>query len=67
LKAKVTVNGFELDVDVPLTGELISQGLAVKHQLIENEAMLFVFEKPGKHSFWMKERHEITNQYYLAR
>ena len=31
------------------------QGLAVKNQLKENEAMLFVFEKPGKHSFWMKD------------
>ena len=55
LKAKVTVKGFELNADVPTTNELMSKGLAVKNQLKENEAMLFVYEKPGKYSFWMKD------------
>ena len=31
------------------------KGLAVKDQLKENEAMFFVFDKPEKHSFWMKD------------
>ena len=55
LKAKVTVNDFELNADVPTTSELMSKGLAVKNQLKENEAMLFIFEEPAKHSFWMKD------------
>src|SRR5919109_2158970 len=55
LKAKVTVKGFELDADVPITSELMAKGLAVKNQLKENEAMLFVFEDSAKHSFWMKD------------
>jgi uncharacterized protein len=55
LKAKVTVKDFELNADVPITSELISKGLAVKNQLKENEAMLFVFEEPAKYSFWMKD------------
>ena len=33
LKAKVTVKGFELNADVPITSELIAKGLAVKNQL----------------------------------
>ena len=44
LKAKVTVKGFELDADIPVTSELMAKGLAVKNQLKENEAMLFIFE-----------------------
>ena len=55
LKAKVTVKGFELDADIPVTSELIAKGLAVKNQLKENEAMLFVFEDSAQHSFWMKD------------
>jgi uncharacterized membrane protein (UPF0127 family) len=54
LKAKVTVKGFELNANVPIAGELMSKGLAVKNQLKENEAMLFVFEQSARHSFWMK-------------
>jgi uncharacterized membrane protein (UPF0127 family) len=55
LKAKVTVKGFELDADIPVTSELMAKGLAVKNQLKENEAMLFVFEDSAQHSFWMKD------------
>jgi uncharacterized membrane protein (UPF0127 family) len=55
LKAKVTVKGFELNADVPITNELMAKGLAVKNQLKESEAMLFVFEDSAKHSFWMKD------------
>jgi uncharacterized membrane protein (UPF0127 family) len=55
LKAKVTVKGFELIADIPITGEQMSKGLAVKNHLNENEAMLFVFEKPDRHSFWLKD------------
>jgi uncharacterized protein len=55
LKAKVTVKGFELDADIPVTSELMAKGLAVKNQLKENEAMLFIFEESAKHSFWMKD------------
>ena len=64
LKAKVTVKGFELNADIPVTSELMSKGLSVKNQLKENEAMLFVFEEPARYSF---ERYEISNWYYVAR
>jgi uncharacterized protein len=55
LKAKVIVKAFDLNADIPIISEQMSIGLAVKNQLKENEAMLFVFEKPGRHSFWMKD------------
>ena len=55
MKAKVIVKAFDLNADIPIISEQMSKGLAVKNQLKENEAMLFVFEKPGRHSFWMKD------------
>ena len=55
LRANVTIKGFELNTEIPVTSELMSKGLSVKNQLKENEAMLFVFEEPARHSFWMKD------------
>ena len=37
-----------------MTSELMAKGLAVKNQLKESEAMLFV-EESAQHSFWMKD------------
>jgi uncharacterized membrane protein (UPF0127 family) len=53
------LKGFELNADVPITSELMARGLAVKNQLKENEAMLFVFEESA--TFILDERYEIPN------
>ena len=55
LRAKVSIEGYELSAEIPVTGELMSKGLSVKNQLRENESMLFVFEEPLRHTFWMKD------------
>lgn len=55
LRARILIKGIELSAEIPTTSELMGKGLAVKDQLKENEAMFFVFNKPGKHSFWMKD------------
>ena len=55
LRAKVSIEGYELSAQIPVTGELMSKGLSVKNQLRENESMLFVFEEPLRHTFWMKD------------
>jgi uncharacterized protein len=44
-----------LSAEIPTTQELMGKGLAVKNELKENESMLFVFDKPERHSFWMKD------------
>jgi uncharacterized membrane protein (UPF0127 family) len=51
----VTVNGVRLVTDIASTGEQRSKGLAVKDDLKENEAMLFVFSKENEYGFWMKD------------
>lgn len=55
LRAKVSIEGYELSAEIPVTGELMSKGLSVKNQLRENESMLFVYEEPLRHTFWMKD------------
>lgn len=30
------------------------QGLSGRRQLAEDEGLLFIFNRPGRHSFWMK-------------
>jgi uncharacterized protein len=55
LRAKISIKGVELIAEIPTTQELMGKGLAVKNELKENESRLFVFDKPEKHSFWMKD------------
>ena len=44
-----------MSAEIPVTGELMSKGLSVRNQLRENESMLFVFEEPSRHAFWVKD------------
>jgi uncharacterized membrane protein (UPF0127 family) len=55
LKAKVSIDGLQLSAEIPTTRELMAKGLAVKNELRDNESMLFVYEEPSRHSFWMKD------------
>jgi uncharacterized membrane protein (UPF0127 family) len=55
LKADVTVNGYKLIVDLALTQDQQTKGLAVKNHMNESEGMLFVFQQPSMPSFWMKD------------
>ena len=50
----VSVNGLVLIADIAATDEQRTKGLSVKDSLAENEAMLFVFDNEGEHTFWMK-------------
>lgn len=53
-QVNVSVNGQVLIADIAATDEQIVKGLSVKNTLAENEAMLFVFNNEGEHTFWMK-------------
>ena len=54
-QVNVTVNNVKLVADVAVNDEQKTKGLAVKENLSENEAMLFVFATAGDHAFWMKD------------
>lgn len=53
--AEVTVAGQTYDVEVADDDRTRQVGLSNRKSLGENNGMLFVFEKKGKYSFWMKE------------
>lgn len=49
------ISGKKLSVEVAATPEKRALGLSGRESLCQNCAMLFVFEKPGGFSFWMKD------------
>lgn len=51
----VAIGGEQFNVEVADTKEIQEQGLSGRDGLDTNEGMLFVFEKPGRYSFWMKD------------
>lgn len=52
---QVKIGGQDIKVDLALTSDEHSQGLSGRTVLEENEGLLFVFNKPDKYSFWMKD------------
>lgn len=52
--ATIWVGDIELQVEIRNTPKGLKRGLMHRKKLSENQGMLFVFEEPGFHSFWMK-------------
>lgn len=51
---RVEINGKSYNVKLAKTIEETTKGLSEIKSLPQNEGMLFVFEKKGKYTFWMK-------------
>ena len=51
----VCITDFCFYVEIANTNELRQKGLSSRESLSSNSGMLFVFEEPGHHSFWMKD------------
>lgn len=54
LYKKVVVGRGFFDVEVRLTKTEKQKGLSGRDELKEDTGMLFIFDKPDKHAFWMK-------------
>lgn len=52
---EIKINGNIFSAEVAATSEKRALGLSGRRELCSNCAMLFVFEKPGNASFWMKD------------
>ncbi len=52
--ATVEINDVKVEAEVVKTQAEIQKGLSGRESLDEGKGMLFVFEKPGRYSFWMK-------------
>ncbi len=61
----VKIAGQEVRVDLALTTEEHNKGLSGRSGLKENEGMLFVFDKPDKYSFWMKDMKFLIDMIWL--
>jgi uncharacterized membrane protein (UPF0127 family) len=51
----VEIAGQNIKVDLALNTQTQEQGLSGRQSLNENEGMLFVFSKPDRYLFWMKD------------
>jgi len=51
---QISVGTYHVDAEIARTDEERSRGLMFRYRLPENQGMLFIFEKPGNHSFYMK-------------
>lgn len=51
----VIINNQKFSVEIADTSEKRSRGLGGREGICENCGMLFIFDGPGKYSFWMKD------------
>ena len=51
----ITINGTPISVEVADTLPAEARGLGGRTSLAENHGMLFVFDYPSRHDFWMKD------------
>lgn len=54
-QSTVTLNGYELGIEIVRTSEDQARGLSGRGSLRENTGMFFVYEEPLIPSFWMKD------------
>ena len=50
----IRIKGIKINVELADTADKKSQGLSGRSELGENQGMLFLYDKPGFYSFWMK-------------
>lgn len=62
----IKIAGQEVEVDLALTASEHERGLSGRMELKENEGLLFVFDRPGRHSFWMKDMNFPIDIIWLA-
>lgn len=53
--SKVSFGNHKISLETVSSESKRSQGLSGRENLDENTGMLFVFEQPGLHCFWMKD------------
>ncbi|MGB3921718.1 MAG: DUF192 domain-containing protein [Minisyncoccia bacterium] len=54
-EGSLVIGGTEVKVEIADTDLERSQGLSGREGLLPNHGMLFVFDAPGYHAFWMKD------------
>jgi uncharacterized protein len=52
---EVSLNGHQVRLEIADTDQERVRGLSGRAGLAHGQGMLFVFERPGSHCFWMKD------------
>lgn len=52
--SKVTIGEHTFNVSIARTPEELQKGLSERKSLPQDQGMLFMFDQPGDHAFWMK-------------
>lgn len=55
LLVTIKINDHVIKAEVVKSQAALQQGLSGRTSLAADQGMLFVFDKPGTHSFWMKD------------
>jgi len=53
-KMRASINNIELQIEVADTPEARRLGLSGRKRLPKDIGLFFIFDKPGRHGFWMK-------------
>ena len=62
----VKIAGQVLKVELATTSEEQARGLSARQGLAEDEGMLFVFDRPSKYHFWMKDMNFAIDIIWLS-
>lgn len=54
-RIKVSINGYEILADIAISTEQKVKGLSIKDNMKEDEGMLFVYDRPSRQVFSMKD------------
>ncbi len=49
------INGKTITLDIAKTPDELQKGLSIYDKLPSDKGMLFLFNKPGRYQFWMKD------------
>jgi len=52
---KLTINNTTIQVEIKDTPKTRKQGLSNRKHLPKDQGVLFIFDQPAQHSFWMKD------------
>jgi uncharacterized protein len=63
---KIYLGAEMLDAELALTDEQIRTGMMFRTNILETDAMLFVFPRPFQASFWMKNCPESLSAAYIG-
>ena len=62
----INIGGKNLKLELSLTPDEKSKGLSFRTSLEKDSGMLFIFDYPGKYSFWMKDMNFPIDIIWLA-